>query len=263
MWPNLIIAENTFPVYNLVLAVGVLLSLLVFIIASRRKRMAVAFLADHFFLLFGVTFLSARLVEVLLRGYSFIDSLFFWQDLSFNFYGGLIGFLLALYFICQRKGENFFAWLDLTALATGCVLIFHHLGTFLAGRACGVHTSLFWGITFTDPAVDAACLASPPVHPLQLYAMLLTVLFFGAAVFVFRRTRITGKAGLFLILMLSLSSFLLDFLRADSAPAFGGLRASQYFAIGLSLLAVWLLLRLKHATHHTHNSELHLHPPTI
>ncbi len=261
MWSSLTIAGGSFPMYNLTLAAGVLLSVLMLTLAARRKRMALAFLADHFFLLFITTFVVARLVEVLLLGYSFLDLLLFWQDMAFNFYGGVAGFLVALYFVCRRKGEDFFAWLDLTALTAGFILIFHHVGTFLAGTDCGVHTGLPIGVTFTDPAVDAACLASPPVHPLQLYAAALAVLFFWVAAFVFRRTRVAGQAGALLLLTFSLVTFALDFLRADSAPVFGGLRVSQYFALGFIVLAAFLMVRLKQHSHHTRRPELDLTPP--
>jgi phosphatidylglycerol:prolipoprotein diacylglycerol transferase len=257
MWPILEIAGMRFPTYNLALVAGVIAGLAVLFLAARRKRVALQFLADNLVTLVAVTVLSARLVEVWINKYPLASIPFFWQENGgFSFYGGLVGFLIALYLFCRKYGENFFVWLDLISLAGVVTLVFHHIGTFLSGEAYGIPTVLFWGVTFTNP--DSAVLTTLPIHPVQIYTALLALIFFIAAVIISKHTRTAGKAGIFILLTLSVSYFLLDFLRGDSAPMFGFLRASQYFALAFATIAAALIFKMKHEKISASGSELHI-----
>lgn len=257
MWPILEIAGMRFPTYNLALVLGVIAGLAVLFLVARRKRVALQFLADNLITLVAITFLFARLVEVWINKYPLMSIPFFWQENGgFSFYGGLIGFLLALFILCRKYGENFFVWLDLISLSATIAIVFHHIGTFLSGVAYGTPTVLFWGVTFTNP--ESAVLTTLPIHPVQLYAALLALVFFAVAVFISKHTRTPGKAGIFLLLTLSTSYFLLDFLRGDSAPMFGFLRASQYFALAFATAAAALIFKMKHEKISASSNELNI-----
>jgi phosphatidylglycerol---prolipoprotein diacylglyceryl transferase len=259
MWPFIEIGGIFLPTYNLALAIGILAGAIQLFFAARRKRVILQFLADNFFILLLSAFFFARLAEVLLHGYSVIDFFFFWtENGGFNFFGGAIGLLATLALLSRKFNENFFIWLDLVMLSTSVALIFHYIGTFLAGSAYGIQTTLPWGVTFTNP--DAVGYSTIPIHPTQIYAALLTLGFFITASFIFKNTTKTGKAGVFLLLTLSLSYFFLDFLRGDSAVVFGILRASQYFTLTLSVLAMALVLKMKQSAHEARSGELHIHP---
>ena len=257
MWPFLEMWGFRIPTYNLVLALGVLAGFATLIFAARRKRVPLQFLADHFFILFIATLFLARLVEVWLYNYPLLELPFFWQESGgFNLYGGVIGFLLTLAYLCHRYNETFFKWLDLSVFSAAATLLFHHFGTFLSGSAYGIPTNLPWGITFTNP--DSAVLTTLPIHPTQIYGTLLTLVFIIFATVIFKRTKAPGKAGIFLLLTLSLTYFSIDFLRGDSAPTFGGLRASQYFTLGLAIIAAILVIKMKRMVLMARSDELHI-----
>ena len=210
MWPFLEIAGISFPTYNIILAFGIILALIVLIFAARRKRVSLHFLADHFIVIFLATFFTARIVQIWLHDYSLWSFPFFWQESSgFYFYGGVVGFLLTLFIFCRKSNENFLLWLDLTMIPAGIALVFHHLGSFFSGANYGIPTTLPFGVIFTNPS--SAVLTTLPIHPVQLYNAVFTLIFVLLAGAIFKRTTSTGKAGIFLLMTLSISSFFFDF----------------------------------------------------
>jgi len=257
MWPILEIAEFYFPTYNLILVFGILCGLATLFWSARCKRTTLQFLADHFFSLLLGSILIARLTEIWLNNYSLISFPFFWQENGgFNFCGGIVGFLITLAVICRRNNENFLAWLDLSVLSITSTLIFHHIGTFFSGANYGISTVLPWGVTFTQP--DSAVLTTIPIHPVQIYSAIFTLILFISAVVIFRRTREHGKTGVFLLITLSLAYFFLDFLRGDSEPIFGVLRASQYFMIAFIIVSAILALKMRLSTFVTSSHEFQI-----
>ncbi len=257
MWPFIEIGGVFIPTYNLALAIGILAGATQLFFAARRKRVILKFIADNFFIFFFITLFSARVTEILLHNYSLLDLPFFWaENGGFNFFGGVIGFLVTLVILSRKYNENFFTWLDLLLLTAMPTLFFHHVGTFLSGSAYGIQTSLPWGVTFTNP--EAVGYSTLPIHPTQIYAALITLGLFVFASIVFKNTTKTGKAGIFILLTLSITYFFLDFLRGDSEPTFGFLRASQYFTLALSILAAALVVKIKHAAHEARSGELHI-----
>ncbi len=259
MWPFLEISGIFLPTYNLALAIGILAGVIQLFFAARRKRVILQFLADNFFILLFTTLFAARLAEVLLHNYSLLDFPFFWtENGGFNFFGGIIGFLIVLAILSRRYNENFFTWLDLTMLTITPALFFHHIGTFLAGSAYGIQTTLPWGVTFTNP--EAVGYSTLPIHPTQIYAALFILGLFVLASTIFKNTAKTGKTGIFLLLTLSIAYFFIDFLRGDSTPTFGPFRASQYFTLILALVAVILVVRIKQNAYEIRSGEFQIHP---
>ncbi|MCF7836558.1 prolipoprotein diacylglyceryl transferase [Candidatus Gracilibacteria bacterium] len=257
MFPFFEIAGVFIPTYNIALAIGILAGAIQLFFAARRKRVVLRFLADNFFILLLAALFCARLTEILLHNYAWLD--FFSlgsKSGGFSFFGGSIGFLVTLGVLTRKFNENFFVWLDLILLTAAVTLVFHHLGTFLAGSAYGTQTMLPWGVTFTNP--DAVGYSTIPIHPTQIYAAIFALGFFIAASFVFKNTTKAGKAGVFLLLTLSLTYFFLDFLRGDSAVVFGPLRASQYFTLFLAILAAALVVKMKHSAHEARSGELNI-----
>lgn len=255
MWPFFEITGIYFPVYNFALAVGILAGVTGLFFAARRKRVMLQFPADNFLWLVLVTFFCARLTELLLRNFSLLDFPFFWGNTAgFNFFGGAIGLLAMLAFLTRKYNEDFFIWLDLLMLTVTPTLFFHHIGTFFSGSDYGIPTTLPWGVTFTNP--DAVGYSTLPLHPTQIYAATAILGIFIISYFIFKTTARPGKAGTFLLLTLSITYFCLDFLRGDSAPTFGILRASQYFALIFTLVAIWLTLKMKQAAREERHGEL-------
>jgi phosphatidylglycerol:prolipoprotein diacylglycerol transferase len=262
MWPFFELAGIYFPVYNFLIAVGILLGATELFFAARRKRVMLQFLADNFLWLALATFFSARFFEVLLSNFSFLDFPFFWGGAAgLNFFGAAIGLILVLVFLTHKYNENFFTWLDLIMLSVTPVIITHHIGTFFSGSEYGTPTTLPWGVTFTNP--DAVGYSTIPLHPVQIYAVVIVTALFIAACFIFKTTARPGKAGAFLMLTLSIMYFSLDFIRGDSALTLGILRVSQYFTLVFGLIATGLTFKMKAAAREERRGELQIKTPSL
>ncbi len=134
-------------------------------------------LLDDLFLYTTIsTLVFARLGYVLLYDISFfrynplqivwpLDYEGNWTGISgMSFHGGLIGFLLALYFLSRKYGVNFLSLSDFLAPAVPAGIFFGRLGNFFNGELYGRETVLWWGMHF-DSETQLR-------HPSQIYEAL-------------------------------------------------------------------------------------------
>lgn len=138
------------------------------IASARPARVSVAALDDLlFFCVLGVV-LGGRLGYVLFYkpGYYFshpLEIFAVWQG-GMSFHGGMLGVLLALWYVARRHGlrlvemTDFFVPLGPLALAAG------RLGNFINGELYGRVTNVPWGMVFHSPGAGPE-----PRHPSQLY----------------------------------------------------------------------------------------------
>ena len=104
-----------------------------------------------------------------------------------------------------------------------------------------------WGVTFRSPqAYDLTGVPlGIPLHPTQLYESLSEAILFGILFWRIRRPHAQGTIiGLYLILY-SVSRFVIEFYRVHEQAKQLGLSLTQWMAIGLALLGVWILLNRK------------------
>ena len=165
------------------------------------------------------------------------------------FYGGLIGAILAGYFLMRRY--NLPWWKTADACAPGIAIgnFFGRQGCFAAGCCWGKPTTLPWGVQFTELGHEITGVPTDVhLHPTQLYESfaLLTVFFF--LLWLHRRRRFSGQVILFYALLYSAIRFAIEFLRADPrGDLFGlttltGLSTSQIISLIVGAGALVLLI---------------------
>jgi len=88
-----------------------------------------------------------------------------WQG-GMSFHGGFIGVLVAVAWICKRKGWNFREIADLVCVGIPIGLGLGRLGNFINGELFGRPTNVAWAMVFPDGG-------SVPRHPSQLYEAIL------------------------------------------------------------------------------------------
>jgi phosphatidylglycerol:prolipoprotein diacylglycerol transferase len=95
-----------------------------------------------------------------------------WQG-GMSFHGGMIGVVLAMFYVCRRRSWNFWETGDLIAVAVPIGLGLGRLGNFINGELYGRPSNLPWAMIFPEGG-------NTPRHPSQLYESLLegVVLFF-------------------------------------------------------------------------------------
>ena len=202
-----------------------------------------------------------------------------WQLISLDFlrsggvfYGGLIGAILAGYFLMRRYKLPW--WKTADACAPGIALgnFFGRQGCFAAGCCWGKPTSGWWGVHFTEPGKaitgvptvvadlnDAqraywsqklgGDLAPLHLHPTQLYESFAMLIVFLFLLWLHKRRRFSGQVILFYALLYSIIRFAIEFLRDDPrGDLFGlttltGLSTSQLISIIVGTGALVLLIR--------------------
>jgi phosphatidylglycerol:prolipoprotein diacylglycerol transferase len=163
------------------------------------------------------------------------------------YYGGLMAALATgLVYLRVRRLP---ALRTLDAFAPGIALGYAigRLGCFSAGCCWGLQCDRAWAVTFTNPEAHqlVGVPLNVPLHPTQLYLAALSLGIFAAAYWWFHRPHREGTViGLYLALY-SLARFAVDFFRYYEQPnPFGGpLTATQWLALALLLLGLWLVFR--------------------
>lgn len=226
---------------------ALLLGILLLSHTASRRQLDLQFIVDHFWSLFLLTLIGARLESVIENypAFSTEPGLIFYGFSvgGLGFWGGVIFFLLTLTIHCFRHKESLLRWLDTFAITSMPVLTIAYLGHFLNGSSYGTPTSLPWGIAFENIAIPYTI----PIHPLQLYLSLLAFLGFWFALSLTKRKFCPGLLGLIILIYWSTARFTLDFLRGDATLMFSSLRLSQHLTILTVILttALFILYNLK------------------
>lgn len=227
---------------NIALALGFLFAGTFSIRYVEKHKMNLSFLTRYFLHILLAILVGGRLFYVLenlsaIAKYP-IGILYIW-DLNFSFFGLVAGGALMLYYLTKKEKEDYFAWVDVAALTTLAMLIFVHIGFFFAGQNYGLPTTLPWGISFEAIQIPFAS----PIHPTQLYAVLLTVILLAHSVAKSKRIHLSGVVGTRALMLYSLGMLGIDFLHGD--PSFYGKIAYA------SLAAISFIVHI-HCTHKTH-----------
>ena len=200
-----------------------------------------------------------------------------WQLLSLDFlrsggvfYGGLIGAIVAGYFLMRRYKLPW--WKTADACAPGIALgnFFGRQGCFAAGCCWGKPTTAWWGVHFTEqgnaitgvPTVVAELsdpqrtywsqklggeMAPLHLHPTQLYESFAMLIVFFFLLWLHKRRGFSGQVILFYALLYSIVRFVIEFWRDDPrGDLFGlttltGLSTSQLISL---IVGAWALVSL-------------------
>lgn len=196
-----------------------------------------------------------------------------WQLLSLDFlrsggvfYGGLIGAVLAGYFLMKRYKLPW--WKTADACAPGIAIgnFFGRQGCFAAGCCWGKPTNLPWGVQFSELGHEITGVPTDVhLHPTQLYESFAMLLVFFFLLWLHKRKRFDGQVLLVYALLYSVIRFAIEFVRDDPrGDVFGlttltGLSTSQLISIviGISSLIILIVRRKtrENPTSPTHRAD--------
>jgi phosphatidylglycerol:prolipoprotein diacylglycerol transferase len=158
-----------------------------------------------------------------------------------TFYGGFIGAVLLFWILSIKNKVSFFKLMD--AMAPGLAIghSIGRVGCFLVGDDYGIKSDVPWAIAFPKglpPTTD-------PVHPTQVYEVVLMGLVF--AILWKLRKRVTPDGWLFSVLLITagVERFLIEFIRNTTPSPIDGLSVAQLIAIGLIVLGTIKIVTLK------------------
>ncbi|MEO5767038.1 MAG: prolipoprotein diacylglyceryl transferase [Polyangia bacterium] len=171
-------------------------------------------------------------------------------------YGGMIGGLLASWYGCHKRGIPMLKWGDVATpsvvLGTGIT----RMGCFLFGCDFGRRSDLPWAVSFpkgspawhrhlTEYSLPTDAARSFPVHPTQLYELLVGFFLFGLLMYLRRVRRFSGEVFLGWVIGYGLLRPLIEVLRDDEERGnVGPLSTSQFIGMVSVVLGVALLLHL-------------------
>lgn len=167
-------------------------------------------------------------------------------DGGMSFHGGMIGVLVAIWYVARKDKLSFLRFCDYMACTVPFGLFLGRLANFVNGELWGRATDVSWAIIF--PASGTM----DPRHPSQLYeAGLEGLLMMLVLAFLFWRTQARYKPGLLVgtaSLIYGLSRFIVEFVREPDAQLgtlSWGLTMGQTLTLPMIIIGLWLILTAK------------------
>ena len=165
------------------------------------------------------------------------------------FYGGLIGALLAGFFLMRRWKLPW--WKTADACAPGIALgnVLGRQGCFSAGCCWGKPTTLPWGVRFTQAGHDITGVPTDArLHPTQLYESFAMLIVFFFLLWLHQKKKFSGQVILAYVVIYATVRFLIEFVRDDprgdvlGLTTLTGLSTSQLIGIVAGIAALILLI---------------------
>jgi phosphatidylglycerol:prolipoprotein diacylglycerol transferase len=236
-----VIAEfGPFTLYSLWIFVsaGFITATLMFLKRAKYKRMEVNFIVDNSLSLLVSAMIFSR-IGFFLTSWGYFGPLnltvalkqifFFWQP-GYSFWGGIIGFMIMLVYLCKRKKQKLMDWLEIMIVPFFTGMIIGNIGQFLDGQAYGHDTILPWGITFTSTNVKYTV----PIHPTQIYSIILILLILLSRKKLMQKWKVLKNDPewtLFAITVYAFARFWLEFLRGDDTLQWGIIRLGHVMSL--------------------------------
>ena len=165
------------------------------------------------------------------------------------FYGGLLGAIIAGYFLMKHYRLPW--WKTADACAPGIAIgnFFGRQGCFAAGCCWGKPTSLPWGVQFSELGHEITGVPiDEHLHPTQLYESFAMLLVFLFLLWLHKRKRFDGQVILVYALVYSVIRFAIEFVRNDprgdilGLTTLTGLSTSQMISLIIGITALILLI---------------------
>ena len=158
-----------------------------------------------------------------------------------TFYGGFIGAVLLFWILTIKNKVSFFKVMDAMAPALAIGHSIGRIGCFLVGDDYGIKSDVPWAVAFPKglpPTTD-------PVHPTQIYEVILMGLVFFVLWKLRKRNTPDGWLFSILIILAGIERFLIEFLRSTTPSPIPDLSVAQLIAIGLIVIGILKIISIK------------------
>jgi phosphatidylglycerol:prolipoprotein diacylglycerol transferase len=173
-------------------------------------------------------------------------------------YGGIIGGFLASWYGCHRRKIPLLRWADVAAPSVILGTAITRIGCLLYGCDYGKTTSLPWAIRFPKgapawqdhvqngtPPLPTEAPLSYPVHPTQLYELLVGLFLFALLMYLRKVRKFSGEVFLAWVIGYGLLRPVIEIFRDDKQRGtVGPLSTSQFIGLTTVVLGVALLAQL-------------------
>ncbi len=158
-----------------------------------------------------------------------------------TFYGGFIGAVLLFWILTIKNKVSFFKVMDAMAPALAIGHSIGRVGCFLVGDDYGIKSDVPWAVAFPKglpPTTD-------PVHPTQVYEVILMGLVFFVLWKLRKRNTPDGWLFSILIILAGIERFLIEFIRSTTPSPIPDLSVAQLIAIGLIVIGILKIISIK------------------
>lgn len=166
-----------------------------------------------------------------------LEIMAFWKG-GLSFHGGLVGVIIATYFLCKKYNILFWSIADTLVVPFALGQAFGRLGNFFNGELYGIPTTLPWGMNFHN---ELDVLGNPVFrHPSQLYEVGYNLIIFGTLWFLKDKKLSQGYLFALFLIMYAVFRFLNEFIRAPEL-LLGQLTLAQWLTIPMFVIGIRLL----------------------
>lgn len=209
---------------------------------TRRYGFDQEIVADLLFKLAISILVGARLgVIVANLDYYLANPVHMFTRAGLGSHGAIITAMGLGYYWAKKANLPYWSMADAVAPSISIGHIFIRAGNFINGELYGAPTDVPWAYEFTTSGV--------PVHPVQMYELLLSLLILPFALRWAREPKYPGYAFFRVMIYHSIVRFFMDFLRHSDSTILGPLVLTQIlalaFALGLTLYLVYTERKLK------------------
>ena len=167
-----------------------------------------------------------------------------WQG-GLAIHGGILGGLLVGVFYARKHHISFLKLADTFAPSLILGQAIGRIGCFFNGDAHGYPTSMPWGMVYPPESPAGQMFPGQPIHPTQLYEMILNLIIFGILWKVRKHVKIDGHLFLFYVILYSIIRIFVEHFRADKLTYLSQISAAQSMGILGIVLSISFMFYLK------------------
>ena len=145
----------------------------------------------------------------------------------------------------RKHNINLAVFLDTLAPALILGQAIGRIGCFFNGDAHGYPTRMPWGLVYSPESLAGQMFPGQPLHPTQLYEMILNLIIFGILWKIRNKLKLNGQLFLIYMILYSAARILVEHFRADQLTYFGNISTAQSIGIIGIFLSVALMIGLK------------------
>lgn len=237
--------------YGIILGIAILVGYLVFSQEGKRKGIDSDTSFDLLFWTVVIGFIGARLYYVLFSLDQYLTNpikIFFIWEGGLAIYGGVLGGLLAIYYLTRQYHLDVVKVLDIAAPALMIAQSIGRWGNFMNQEAHGgpVSRSFLESLQLPDFIIEQMNIQGTYYHPTFLYESLWNLIGFVLIIFLRSREKLLKKGEVlaFYMAWYGAGRLWIEGLRTDSLYL-GPIRISQLVSLVLIILAIATFIRIR------------------
>ncbi|MCX6112220.1 MAG: prolipoprotein diacylglyceryl transferase [Proteobacteria bacterium] len=244
------------PSYYTLISLGILLGIYFFYRYSKKSGFPTVYMLDVSIIVVATCYMGARLFHVIFESPQYYlqhpwDIFSFWKG-GYVLYGGMLFPLIFIYIYAKRKKISFLNITDLLAPSVAIGTALGRMACLLQGCCFGCATNMPWGITFPEGANGGLTPSEIPLHPTQIYLMIVNFSIFLILNWRFKHKKFNGELTYWYLMLYAVGRSFVEIFRDD----FRGdlftpyMSTSQFISLIIFIIALGLLIKNYKKTNH-------------